>query len=65
MFQAVSRWAVTAECWVQSRSVPVGFVVDKEALGGFFFSEYFEVSLLVSFHQRSYVFVYLSVTGTK
>jgi hypothetical protein len=36
MAQAVSRRPLTAEAWVRSRVVHVGFVVDKVALGQVF-----------------------------
>jgi hypothetical protein len=36
MAQAVSRWPLTAAAWVRAQANPVGFVVNKVALGQIF-----------------------------
>jgi hypothetical protein len=53
MAQAVSRRPPTAEARVQSQVSPVGFVLDKVALGQIFSPEYFGFPLLISFHRCS------------
>jgi hypothetical protein len=54
MAQAVSRRSLTAVARVRTRVNPVGFVVDKVALGGFF-SESFGFPLSVSFHRGLHI----------
>jgi hypothetical protein len=53
MAQVVSRRPLTAEARVRARSIHVGFVVDKMALGYVFLRglRFFPVS--ISFHRRS------------
>jgi hypothetical protein len=49
--QTVIRWFPTAPAHVRARSGRVGFVVEKVALLGQGFSEYFGFSCQSSFHQ--------------
>jgi hypothetical protein len=72
MAQAVSRRPPTAEARVRSRSVHVGFMVDKVALGQVPPPpEYFDFPLSISFHRCSIswknekiiIFLFIFITG--
>jgi hypothetical protein len=52
MAQAVSRWHLIAEARIRARSVPVGFVLDKLAVGQVF-HRLLRFLLSVLFHRGS------------
>jgi hypothetical protein len=53
MAQVVSRRPLTAEARVRARSIHVGFVADKVALGQVFFRVLRFSPVNISFHSRS------------
>jgi hypothetical protein len=65
MAEAVSQQRLTTEAWVHSRSVQVGFVMDKVALGQGFVRVlwFFPVSIIPPL-LCIYSFIHSSITST-
>jgi hypothetical protein len=55
MTQAAGRRPLTAAAWDRAQVNPVGFVVDKVALGQGFFSELLSFPLSISFHHGLHI----------